>query len=146
MVFADRRRGLVQEVFAGVTDTRVGFLNFPFGFVPVFAELDFTAHAPLVFFQPLLVFFETTKRLDEAAVAHGGEADNAHVDSSSTGGRWHWLLDFPLSLDAGKPFAACLADGDVFGRTQNVPAVAVAHLAQLGQLDTAVALVDIELF
>jgi hypothetical protein len=146
VVFADRRCSLVQEVFTGVTDTGVDFLNSPFGFVPVFAELDFATHTPLVFFQALLVFFETTKRLNEAAVAQSGESDNAHVDSNGTGGRWHGLLYFALGLDACGPLVTRLTDGDVFGRPKNYPAVAVAHLAQFGERDAAVGLVDYELF
>ena len=55
VVFADRSRGFVQEVFAGVCNIAVNSLNLPFGFAPVAAELDFAAHAPLVAFEPGLM-------------------------------------------------------------------------------------------
>ncbi|MNO00151.1 hypothetical protein D3C81_2199730 [compost metagenome] len=48
VVLADRRRGLVQEVFAGVGDGFVNFLNFALLLFPVAAEFDLAGHAPLV--------------------------------------------------------------------------------------------------
>jgi len=54
-------------------------------------------------------------------------------------------LNFTLCLDRHEPFAARLADGNVLHRTQNLAAVAISHPAELGQEDTAVALVELDL-
>jgi len=142
VVFADLCCGFVQEVASSVTDTGVDFLNLPFGFLPVFAELNFATHLSLMAAQPSLMLFEAAKRRDEAGVAHGGEANNSHVDSNGTGGRKNGLLYFALSLDTCEPLVTRLTDSDVFCRTQNIPALPKAHLAQLGKFDAAVALVD----
>lgn len=106
MVFANRCRGFVQKVFAGVGYRGMGFLHLPFGFVPVFAELDFAAHAPLVLRQALFVFFEAIERLHERAITQGGKAGNPHVDANGRCGGWHRLGHFAFGLDAGMPFAA----------------------------------------
>jgi len=106
VVFADRRCGFVQEIFARVSDTGVDFLKPPFCFLPVFAELDFATHLALLAAQPGLMFFETAKRRNEAAVTQSGEANNTHVNTHvdtngagpRVGCRWHGLLYFALSL------------------------------------------------
>ena len=90
------------------------------------------------------MLFEATQRLNEAAVAQCGEADNSHVDTNGAGGRWNGLFDVALSLDAGEPLAARLTDGDVFGCAENVTAVAIPHPTQFGDLDAAVALIDLK--
>ena len=142
VVFADLCCGFVQEVFAGVSDAGVNFLNFPSGFVPVFAVFDLATHLPLVAAQPGLMLLEAAKRRNEAAVAQGGEPNNTHVDSNGASGCWHRLFYFALSLDTGEPLAARLADSDVLGRAKNVPAVAIPDPAQLWKLNAAVGLID----
>ena len=87
LVFADRRRGFVQEVFAGVCNIAVNSLSLPFGFAPVAAELDFAAHAPLVAFESGFVLFEAIERRYKAAIAQGGESGNAHVNADGAGSR-----------------------------------------------------------
>ncbi len=144
LVFADFCRCFVQEVFAGVADSGVDFLNSPFGFVPVFAELFLSAHFALGFAQSDFMLFEAAQRFNEAAIAQGGEANNPHVYANGAGGCWNGLFDFALSLDTGEPLATGLTDGDVFGCTQNVSAVAITNPAQLWKLDAAVVLVNIE--
>ena len=146
VVLADRCAGLVQEVFAGVGDLAVNFLNLGFFLFPVVAEFDFAGHAPLVAGQALLVFFEAAQRGNETAITQCGETGNAHVDTNGRGGRRSRLRHFALGLDAGVPFARNTRDGDVFGLAQNVPAVAITHPAQFRQLDAAVGLVDDKLF
>ena len=68
VVLADRCRGLVQEVFAGAGNVGVDPLNPGFFLLPVVAEFDFAAHAPLVTRQTLLVRPETVERGNEAAI------------------------------------------------------------------------------
>ena len=46
MVFADRGRGFVQVVAAGIADTGMDFLDVGFRFFPVVAELMIAAHDP----------------------------------------------------------------------------------------------------
>jgi hypothetical protein len=145
VVFADSCSGLVQKVFAGVSDTGVNLLNFGFLLLPIASELDLAAHSPLVLGQTLLVLFETIERGDEAAVRERSEAGNSHVDTDCTGCSGNGLLYFALSLDAGVPFAARLADGDVLGCAKDASAVAVPHPAELGEFDATIGLVDLEL-
>jgi len=127
----------MQEIFAEIADSSVDFFNSPFGFVPVFAELFLSTHFALCFAQADFMFFE-------AAIAQGGEAGDSHVGTHGVGGCWNGWFDFTLSLDAGKPLAARLTDDEVFDHAENIPAVAIAHPAQLRKLDAAVALVDLE--
>src|SRR5216683_2590748 len=70
VVLADRRCGLVQEVFAGVGDAGVNLLDAGLRLLPVVAELDLAAHAALVTGQALLMLLEAVDRRDEARVAH----------------------------------------------------------------------------
>ena len=69
VVFADRRRGFVQEVFTGVGDAGVNLLNAGLRLLPVVAELDLAAHAALEARQALLMFLEAVARCDKALVA-----------------------------------------------------------------------------
>ena len=144
VVLADRRSGLVQEVFTGVGYLAMNLLNLGFFLFPV-AEFDFAGHAPREAAQALLVFFEAVQRGNKAAIAQRGATGNPHVDANSSGHRRNRLEHFTRSLDAGVPPATRLADGDVLGHTQNVPAVAIPHPAQLGQLDAAVDLINFKL-
>jgi hypothetical protein len=121
-------------------------LAFSFFLFPVAAEFDFAGHAPLIPGQPLLVFLEAVEWGNKAAIAQGGETGNARVDTNGRGDRRNRLEHFTLSLNAGVPLVVRLADGDVFGLTQNVSAVAIPNPAQLWQLDPAVVVVDDELF
>ena len=73
VVLADRRCGFVQEVFSGVGDTRMNFLNFGFRFFPVVAEFNLAAHAALVTCKTLLMLLEAVERRDIALVTQGGE-------------------------------------------------------------------------
>lgn len=99
VVLADLARSLVQKVFPGMGDASVNALDAGFRLPPVAAEFGFAAHGTLVACQPLLMFLEAVKRLKVAAIAHGGKAGNAQVDTDGTAGLRHRLLDLPLRLD-----------------------------------------------
>jgi hypothetical protein len=87
VVFADRCSALVQEVSTGVGDVRVNLLYLDFCLLPVAAELDFAAHAPLITGEALLVLFEAAERGNETAIAQGGKTRNAHIDADRTAAR-----------------------------------------------------------
>src|SRR5690625_4716529 len=92
-------------------------------------------------FMPL----EAVERRVERAVRECGEADHAHVDTHCCGGLRHGLLNFALGLDAYEPLAARLAHGDISDCTQHLATIAVAQPSQLGQEDTTVALIELDL-
>lgn len=83
-VLADRRRGFVQEVFAGIGDAGVNLLDAGLRLLPVVAEPDLAAHAALVTGQPSSLFPDTVARRDVARVAQGGESNNANIDADGT--------------------------------------------------------------
>src|SRR5690554_5837088 len=68
VVLADRGRGLVQVVAAGVADTGVNALDAGFRLLPVVAELRFAAHRLLRLAQAVFVSLETVERRVERAV------------------------------------------------------------------------------
>ncbi len=76
----------MQEVFAGISDDGVDFLNFGFRFFPVVAELDLMAHAALVARKALLMLLEAVERRNETRVAHGGESCNADINADGACG------------------------------------------------------------
>ncbi len=51
-------------------------------------------------------------------------------------------IDFPFSLNADEPFSAVARYGDVLRRAENIPAVAVANPAELGEFDSTVRLIN----
>ena len=53
--------------------------------------------------------------------------------------------DFPLGLKADKPLAAVARYGDVFHRSQHIPAVSIANPAEFRQEDPGIPLVNLEL-
>jgi len=145
VVLADRGRGLVQEVAAGIADAGMDALDAGFCLLPVAAELRLAAHRLLRLAQSSLMPLETVERCVERPVRERGKARHAHVDSDGIAMR-NWPLDFAFGLDADKPLAARQADGDVLHRTRHVPTVAVAQPAELGQKDAAVTLIELDLF
>jgi len=146
VVLADRCCGLMQEVFAGISDAGVNLLNFGFRLLPVVAELDLAAHATLVARQALLVFLEAVERRDEAAVAHRGEAGDADIDADGRRRRGQWLFDLALRLNRREPLAARLAHGDIAYLAQHVAAVAVTQPAEFGEKEAVVTLIELDLF
>src|SRR5690606_23889540 len=68
VVLADRGRGLVQEVAAGVADPEMNALDAGFRLLPVVAELRFAAHRLLRLAQAVFVPLETVERRVERAV------------------------------------------------------------------------------
>ena len=122
---ADRRCGFVQVVFSGIGNVSMNLLDTGSRFLPVVAEFNLAAHAPLILGQALLVFLEAVEWFEETSVTHCGEPCNADINANRGGGSWQWMDDFTPSLNRHKPFAARLADGHVFDFTQNVTAVAV---------------------
>lgn len=100
------------------------------------------AHGLLLLAQRRLVPFEAVQWRVERAIRERGEPGDAHVDADGARRLRHWLLNLALSLDAGIPLAAQLADGVVPHRAKHVPAVAVAQPAQLGQEQAAVGLIQ----
>ena len=100
--------------------TRVNLLDFSFGLFPVVAVFDLAAHAPLIARQAFLMLLQTIERRNKTPIAERGKAGNADIDA-----------------DRGY--------GDVFGRAQNFPAVAVADPAQFREFDGTVRLIDGEL-
>ncbi len=89
---------------------------------------------------------EAVERLKERAVRKRSEAGNAHVDAHCRSGLRNGLCYLALGLDADKPLAARETDGDVLHCAEHLAAVAVAQPSQLGQEDTTVALVGLDLF
>ena len=61
VVLADRGRGLVQVVAAGITDAGMHALDFGLGLLPVVAEFGLTAHRLLSLAQGGFVPFETVE-------------------------------------------------------------------------------------
>jgi hypothetical protein len=112
VVFADRGRGLVQEIAAGVGDAGVDTLDACFRLLPVAAELDLAGERLLCLAQALLVPLEAVEGCVERAVAERSEPGNTHVDTNRATLR-DSLLDLSLGLNGNKPLAAAQADGDV---------------------------------
>ncbi|MBO0612235.1 hypothetical protein J1836_04725 [Thiothrix fructosivorans] len=56
------------------------------------------------------------------------------------------MFHFPLGLDADVPLAAFAGNGNIAQFPQRLTAVAVAYPAQFGQENTAVPLVNLDLF
>jgi hypothetical protein len=81
----------------------------------------------------------------ESAVREGGKAFRAHVDAYRTA-LWYRLLDLSLGLNGNEPLAAGLAHGNVPDLTQHFAAIAIAQPAKLRQKDSAVGLVELDLF
>ena len=135
----------MQIVAPGVTDTGVRVLHLPFGLVPVFAEFDCTAHAPLVTGQALLVLFEAVKRGNERAVRQRGKASEPQVDTNGRAGGRHRPLYFTLCLNAHVPLASAQADRGILEGAQHLTAQTQSHPAQLGQENAAIASVQFEL-
>ena len=100
MVLADRGRGFVQEIAAGVGDFGVDFLNLSFRFFPVVAELLFVCHAPLVLGELGLLNFKAVERGNVAAIRERGKTGYAQVNANTRGGYGCWLPHFSLGLDA----------------------------------------------
>src|SRR5690554_4410684 len=113
-------------------------LNFGFGFLPVVAEFYLAAHSLLRLAQGCLVFFEAAKgckmvfmiEFGQGAIK-GGEAACSHVDAKRIA-LSNGVFDLALSLNADKPLAARMADGDVFHHSQHFTTVAITHPAELG--------------
>jgi len=136
----------VQVVAADVADRTVELRDSGFRLSPVVAERDLPTQGPLISGEAGVLQFETVDWLKNRSIGERGEAGDPHVDSDD-GLCWvNGLLDFPLSLDTGVPFPASAGDGDVLRGAQDIPAVAVAQPAQLGQKHAAVGLVERELF
>ncbi len=112
MVLADRGRGLVQVVAAGVADTDMYMLDAGFRLLPVTAEFSFAAHGLLRFAQCCFVSLEAVEWRVERAVRLSGESGNTHVDAHRAALR-NRLLDFPFRLDAHITLSAGQADGYV---------------------------------
>ena len=146
MVLADRCCSLVQEIFSGVSDAGVNFLDFGFRLFPVTTELRLTTHAPLVTGKALLMFLEAVEWCDEAGVAHGGEPRDADIDADGGSRRGQWLLNFALRLDRGEPLATRLAYRNVTHLAQYITAVAVAYPAKFRQENAVVGLIKLDLF
>jgi len=91
------------------------------------------------------VSLEAVERRVERAIRERGEPCNAHVDADCATLR-DGLLNLAFSLDAHEPFAARLAHGDVLHRAQRLTAVAVAQPAELGQEDSGIGLIELDLF
>ena len=145
VVLADRGRGLVQVVAAGITDAGVDTLEAGFRLLPVAAELDLAAQCLLCLAQSHLVPLEAIERRIERAVRERGKPGNAHVDADCTA-IWDRLLDLALGLDRHEPLATRLADSDVLHRTQHFTAEANPHSAELGQEEAIIMLFQPDLF
>ena len=98
MVLADRGRGFVQEVVAGIGDAGVNFLDFGFCFFPVIAEFLLGAMRADIGELGLLGF-KTIEWRDVAAIARSGKTGYAQVDTNSRSCGGHGLFNFPLGLD-----------------------------------------------
>lgn len=146
VVLADRRCGLVQEVFPGIGDTGMNLLDAGLRLLPVAAELDFAAHAALVARKALLMFLEAVERRDESTVAHRGKPGDADIDANGRRRGWQRLFDFALRLNRREPLAARLAHGDIAHLAQHIAAVAVTQPAELGKEDAAITLIELDLF
>ena len=124
--FADRGRGLVQEVLADMGDAAVDLLDSPFGLEPVLAELHLATHPALVAPKSLFVLSETVEGNQERGITEGGKPGDAHIDADGGGGLPRRRGHLAFGLDARIPPARRLADGDVLGYPENLPAVALA--------------------
>ena len=83
VVLADRGRGLVQVVAAGIADAGMDALDFGFRLRPVLAELLLTAHGLLSASEPLFVLLETVERREKRAIRDIpgiGKAKGVHRD------------------------------------------------------------------
>lgn len=144
VVLANGSCGLVQVVAPGVADAGMDALDLGFRLLPVVAELLLAAHGALRLGQRLLVALEAVEGREDGAIAQGGEAHDAEVDTDRRT-LVEGDLDLALGLDRGEPFAVGLADRDVLRGAQHLAAVAVAQPAELGQEQAAIRLVELEL-
>lgn len=145
VVFANGRRGLVEEIMADMRHARIDSMNSGFGLLPVATEFFLSRHVTLGFGQRLLMDSETMERSDVAPVTHRRKTCNAQINTNRTRGLCDRRCHLAFRLNRHEPLAAIGRYGDVLGLANNVPAVAVAEPAQLGQEQAAVGLVDFEL-
>ena len=82
---ADRGRGFVQEIAAGVSDLCMDFLDFCLGFFPVMAEFLLVRHAPLVLGEFGFFALETVEGRNVTAVGKCGKPCDTKVDADSRG-------------------------------------------------------------
>ena len=115
MVLADRGRGFVQIVAAGVADTVMHALGAGFGLLPVIAELSLTAHGLLRFAQGRFMALEAIERCVERTVRERSEAGNADVDADRTALLvTHFLQRQRLVVDEAAHLPLLLAVGHQF--------------------------------
>ena len=96
----------VEEVFTGIDDAGVNFLDARFRLPPITAEFDLTAHTALVARQALLVFLEAVERRDEAAVAQGGKAGDPNVNADRRRCFRQGKFDLATGQNRREPLAA----------------------------------------
>ena len=146
MVFADRRCGFVQEVFAGIRNAGVNLLDVDFRPLPIAAVLDLAVQAPLVAGKALLMFLETAQRREERPITHRGESGNVGIDADRRCRHRRGLLELAPSLHRHEPLAAGLGESGSTHCALDVSAVSVTQPAKLGQINTTVGLIEFDLF
>jgi len=100
-------------------------------------RLDLPGAAALVAAQPVQRLLVGVERRDETAVGRGEEVPDSPVAGAHRCRHRPGLIH-PLGLDRDVPAQGVAGDGEVPGRAGQVPAVAVAEPAELGQPDPAV--------
>ncbi len=142
VVFADRRRDLVQEVVPRGGDFAVKPCEYFSGPGLVLRALSLAGKGALEPFQTVLVPGEKPFRFNHPPIRVGGEAGHAEIDPNDPGVRMNRRLDLPFRLDRHKPPASGTADGDVLDRAENSSALAVADPSDLREKDPGVGLVE----
>tara|TARA_R110001583_G_scaffold28481_2_gene101011 strand:+ start:8035 stop:8805 length:771 start_codon:yes stop_codon:yes gene_type:complete len=142
VVLADRGRGLVQEVAAGVADMGMNTLDAGFCLLPVAAESGFADYRLLRLAQRDFVPLEAVEWRVERAVRQRSETGHVDADRTAVGDR---LYNLALGLDADETLATQLADADVSHLTRHVLAVAIAQPAEFWQENAEIGLIELDL-
>ena len=143
VVFADRRRDLVEEVVPCVGHVPVEPGEFFSGLGPVLRALFLAGKGALEPFQTVLVPGEKPSRGNHRSIGEGGEAGHAEIDPNDPGVRMNRRLDLPFGLDRDEPSVSGMADGDVLEPAGNGSALAVADPSDLREKDPGIGLVDL---
>ena len=144
MVFAEAVGGLVYEILSDIGDVLMQPADPGLCFLPVIRKFLLASQPTLQLRELPGVLLERRTLADNFAVGHRHEVDHAPIYTDQRSARVHHGFDFSLRLDGDEDFASDNRYRYVLRLAFNVPRLAVAHPANLGQRDTPVAAVDFE--
>lgn len=144
VVFADVRRGLVEEVVSRIRNHGMQLPHFGLLLSPVRGECDLAGKLALFPRQPGLMLAERIRRGEDGSVGQRGEPGDTHVDADHAGRGVSWFGNFPFRLDADMPFSGSQAYRNLFRRSLDIAALSVPYPAYLWQIDAGVSFIQSE--